>query len=53
MEYLGFSGGRINAKGARDGQEIGEARPPPPLARLALSWSTRKAVDALLLPQER
>ena len=25
---------------------------PPPWTRLAPSWATRKAVDALLLPQE-
>ena len=35
--------------GVRGGQEIG-ARPPP-WARLALWWATRKAVDTLLLPQ--
>ena len=35
--------------GARGGHEIGGA--PFPLACLALSWATRKAVDALLLPQ--
>ena len=34
----------------RGGQEIGGA--PSPWARLALSWDTRKAVDALLLPQK-
>ena len=36
--------------GAQGGHEIGGRLPP--WARLALSWATRKAVDALLLPQE-
>ena len=34
----------------RGGHETG-GRAHPPWARLAHSWATRKAVDALLLPQ--
>ena len=37
--------------GVRGGHKTGE-RAPPPWARPGLSWATRKAVDALLLPQE-
>ena len=36
--------------GVRGGQETGGA--PTPSARLALSWATRKTIDALLLLQE-
>ena len=36
--------------GARGGHETGGRALP--WARLALSWATRKAVDALLLPKE-
>ena len=35
----------------RGGHETG-GRAPYPWARPGLSWATRKAVDALLLPQE-
>ena len=44
LEYLVFPEEESTRNGARGGQEIG--------ARLALSWATCKAVDALLLPQE-
>ena len=37
--------------GVRGGHETG-GRAHTPWARLALSWATNKAVDALLLPQE-
>ena len=46
-----FSEEESTQNGVRGGHEI-VGRALPPWARLAPSWSTRKAVDALLLPQE-
>ena len=51
LEYLGFSGGRINVKRC-PGWPRDRGGPPYPLARPGLSWATPKAVYALILAQE-